>query len=513
MKKSEVSVIVATAVVIITICSTCSPLYVMNVSYDPNVFLTIGRSMLHGVMPYRDLFDHKGPLHYMLYALAALVSERTFFGVLLLEFVCGIGYLYWAFKTFVLCLGEERRRACLLLVPVVAVLTYTSRAFCEGAQGSEELLLPLSVYTFYVGLKALKEERMPSASECFWVGLCAGCAFWTKLILVGLYAGWYLFFAYKSLRHGRKADAGRILDWMVLGALVPTAVSIIFFAAVHALGDMFEVYFYDNLFHYANSKSQGPSFLALPQNLFSGFLNAFHYNLLAFVLLLVGIVLLVVTGYKRIFQYLLTTFIFCFLVIYGGQRQIYYSFVFFALMPFILCLEADKLVEWLRLRRWAKLPSFVARHKLVIVFACCLVYTLIFSPNVGNIGRSKSEYPQYQFAEIIKQKPNATLLSYDCMDNGFFLTTGIIPNLRFYFKTSACEEETEKAQKEYVDQRMVDFVIIPDWAKFQSDNYELVRMTTFERFPLHSLRGLVYKPNKFHKRTDIYSIYRLKEQK
>ena len=42
--------------------STASPLYATNFWTDTNIYFTIGRGMLKGLMPYRDLFDHKGPL-------------------------------------------------------------------------------------------------------------------------------------------------------------------------------------------------------------------------------------------------------------------------------------------------------------------------------------------------------------------------------------------------------------------------------------------------------------------
>ena len=57
------------------VCSKSSPLYPMNDWVDVNCFFTVGRGITHGMVPYLDLYEQKGPLIYFLYALAALISE------------------------------------------------------------------------------------------------------------------------------------------------------------------------------------------------------------------------------------------------------------------------------------------------------------------------------------------------------------------------------------------------------------------------------------------------------
>jgi hypothetical protein len=42
----------------------------------------MGRSMLGGRVLYRDVFDHKGPVLYLLYGLAGLVGGTDFRGTL-----------------------------------------------------------------------------------------------------------------------------------------------------------------------------------------------------------------------------------------------------------------------------------------------------------------------------------------------------------------------------------------------------------------------------------------------
>lgn len=44
-------------------------------SYDTNVYRAIGTTIKNGGMPYRDVFDHKGPLLHIIYALGAIIDD------------------------------------------------------------------------------------------------------------------------------------------------------------------------------------------------------------------------------------------------------------------------------------------------------------------------------------------------------------------------------------------------------------------------------------------------------
>ena len=47
--------------------SYVSPYYEIPVSCDPIIYHLMGRGMMEGLMPYRDLFDQKGPFIFLIY--------------------------------------------------------------------------------------------------------------------------------------------------------------------------------------------------------------------------------------------------------------------------------------------------------------------------------------------------------------------------------------------------------------------------------------------------------------
>ena len=87
--------LILSAVIIITIASTSSPLFPLNPWDDANCFLTVGRGIIKGLVPYRDLYEQKGPVLYLVDDLCALVPGKSFTRARLLE--CVIARIFAAF--------------------------------------------------------------------------------------------------------------------------------------------------------------------------------------------------------------------------------------------------------------------------------------------------------------------------------------------------------------------------------------------------------------------------------
>lgn len=72
-----VSVWLALAVVL-SLDQWCSPLVGGVPTEDPGRYLTVAQGWMEGLMPYRDLFDHKGPLVYVFHLFALFGGVRLF---------------------------------------------------------------------------------------------------------------------------------------------------------------------------------------------------------------------------------------------------------------------------------------------------------------------------------------------------------------------------------------------------------------------------------------------------
>src|SRR5215470_11276925 len=67
------------------VCLSTSPWLRPVLGRDSGVFLYAGSRILAGQVPYRDVWDHKGPLIYYIDALGLLIGHGSRWGVWLLE--------------------------------------------------------------------------------------------------------------------------------------------------------------------------------------------------------------------------------------------------------------------------------------------------------------------------------------------------------------------------------------------------------------------------------------------
>src|SRR5258708_38768094 len=69
----------------LSVLSAASPSVEPLPGRDQGVYLYIGRGILHGGIPYRDFWDHKGPLIYYINALGLLLAGKAHLGGWVLE--------------------------------------------------------------------------------------------------------------------------------------------------------------------------------------------------------------------------------------------------------------------------------------------------------------------------------------------------------------------------------------------------------------------------------------------
>ena len=237
------------ATLALLIATSSSPLYAANFWTDTNIYFTIGRGMTRGLMPYRDLFDHKGPLLFMLYALGAAISDTSFIGVFILEALSLAAAVYAGWRTVSL-FGEGR--LTLLSMPILAAVVCCCTAFTQGGS-AEEFALPALAAGVYLALALMARPGEADGRRALGFGAAAGWVFLIKYTDIGLFAGLgigLLAFVWRREGLGRAlVSAGR----MLLGALLVCAPVAAYLAANGALAACVEVYFIQNLFDYSGA--------------------------------------------------------------------------------------------------------------------------------------------------------------------------------------------------------------------------------------------------------------------
>ena len=461
-KKSYVFLLV-TAALIITICSKSSPLYPLNDWVDANCFFTVGKSMLHGKVLYRDIFEHKGFYLYVLHALGYLISNTTFFGVYLLEIAAAFAFLVYTYRIALLFCSDAD---VIYLIPVLAAFVYGTQAFSHG-DSAEEFCLPLLVYALWVGLKTLRNNEMPTNKEFFWIGVTSGCVLWIKYTMLGFYLGWFIVPAYLMIRGRAWKKLISSVAAIALGAGVATLPVVVYFAANGALHDLWQVYFYDNMFIYSSAEGVKHSTL---KNIVQGSYYALLNNGEITLAIILGIAWFGMIKKGKISAQLLCSmlctaiFVFC-----GDGRPKYYAFVFAAFMP-----TALPMLGWLLTR----VPESIRRCCRRACPICGVVLALLLNNNAYMLRYTEDDLPQFAFKQYVDQVENPTLLNYGFLDGGFYTVYDIVPHCKYFCRLNVQLEEMIETQDDYVKQGLSDFVVTRG-KEIESELYECVAQGEF----------------------------------
>lgn len=446
-----------TAIVFLTLCSKSSPLYPMNDWVDVHCFLTLGKGMLNGLVPYVDLYEQKGPVLYFIYAVVALFSQKSMFGQYLLEIITFGLFLHFSAKIAEIYLGKSKYRFPIIVV-LAAVIT-TTKSFSHGGS-VEQMCLFMFAYGLYTVLLACHENRPLTFKEALLNGIFAGMALWIKYTMLGFYLGLALFVLIWYV--GWVRNTKKLLTTIgqfLLGIGAVSVVVFVYFLVTGALDELFTCYFYNNIFLYP-SESEVPKYVQI----WESFSRAMDYNKVFPLFLYAGLVWLVIQVRNAPRDLIVVLLSFAGLVVgtYMGMGYVYYGLVLSAFTVFGLIG-----IVWLlrKLRVSAVLGWFTAgdgfTSTLIVIAFLILSAVLAFnnSDNTYLMEYDKEDLPQYQFAEYINQTEDATLLNFGFLDGGFYHAADVLPNCPFFCTFNINAPGMWETQYEYINEGKVDFVI------------------------------------------------------
>ncbi len=112
--------------IVLSFTSNNSFLYCANEWVDVNAFFTVGKSMMNGIIPYKDIFEQKGPLVYFIYGIAYLINNTSYIGVFIIEIITMTITLIFANKCIKLFLDKKWG---FIILPIFTMLICTSGSF------------------------------------------------------------------------------------------------------------------------------------------------------------------------------------------------------------------------------------------------------------------------------------------------------------------------------------------------------------------------------------------------
>lgn len=446
-------------------------LYPYNNWDDSNSYFSMGKSMFHGILIYRDIFDQKGPYLYFLYGLCSLVSGTTFRGVFLMEILLGAADLLLIGRILKLFC---RPQTAAFLSPILLACMCASKSFYWGGC-AEEICLPFLLFPLYVLLRTLQNNRWTEFSprDVFLSGLCCGFVFCVKFTLMGFFLGFALsvILTCRSFR-----EFARLAGWFLLGTLLPFVPWVIYFGITGGLDDWYRVYIYTNVFLYSDfgANSHGASASQKIYDLAKLLYWLILDNLQYFIFVIAGLLWMLLrkgTSFAgRIAPALMFALTFLFIYI-GGAHLPYYAF---PLTAFAVTGMAGAGVLLDRIAAKAAQKRTVSAGNIVritagILLSLVISYAVISccSWNMDYLGTPKDQIFLTSFTEDINKdreagivdRDHTTLLNIGCLDSGLYTTTGIYPTCYWFQTQTLPGGEVDREQLSYILEGRTDYII------------------------------------------------------
>ena len=220
---------------------------------DIGTMFAMADGMQHGLVPFKDLFEQRGPIMYFLHIIALQLAPATpIHGIYLVELVNFAVCYYFLYKIAALRWSNELIKSGLALGALI--LLTQSFTYNYGASPEEFCLAP-NLYALYLLCRYFKRDSnyfTLTKLESFGLGLGIGWQLlikYSNLNITGAVAilAFISTLCLKTTWSNRIKATGRLVGYAVLGAIVMFIPWLIYFGMHHAIGDFFYQYFIANL--------------------------------------------------------------------------------------------------------------------------------------------------------------------------------------------------------------------------------------------------------------------------
>lgn len=232
----EEFILIAVLLIISFVFLTNSPLHIWigsDSEKDSSVFLTVAMMMNKGYMPYRDTFDHKGPLLYLINYLGRRISAYR--GVWVIEFIS-------MFSTFLFIYKIARLKCGKALSYIVLLLSISLLFdFFQGGNLTEEYAMPFLAGSMYIFLDYFLNSKI-SVFRLVFCGLCFGGVCLLRPNMISLWIVFCIAILFKCIRDKSYHDLMFYITYFWVGFLLIVVPIVLWLAINNCIIDFWNVY-------------------------------------------------------------------------------------------------------------------------------------------------------------------------------------------------------------------------------------------------------------------------------
>lgn len=318
--------------VVMSFTATNNPFLIGNTGIDSSVFNYVGKVIRNGGMPYRDTFDHKGPLIYLIDALGQLIHEHLGIWFIELTVIFMIFILAYKIAKFTGC--NNTRALFVVLACMLSLALYF-----EGGNFVEEyacLFIMLQLYIFMLFFY----DREISAFHLIISGICFGAVCLLRINMVALWIVMCIGVVIKCIKDKKPQMLIRFIIWFLTGVCIIALPVIIWLIAGNAFKPFMEDYFSFNFLY--SSYSENGRLISIGKSIGSFFLTPP-------VLLSVFFLTLISFKGKKLFDWLSLATLLLSIVLscMAGRNYLHYGMIFCPLITyaFSLALTSEHILQ------------------------------------------------------------------------------------------------------------------------------------------------------------------------
>ena len=435
-----------------------SPFHFYNASPDPNTYFSMGKGWVNGYIPYRDTFDQKGPVLYIVYAIGYLLSNDNFYGMYVIQSIFLLVSMIIAYKLSRIFVSP----ACAFSLSVIYPALLGVLSFAGGT--AEDLVSTFQIAGLYLFVRYFRSGNQSNVRDSFLQGILIGLVFLIKFNLI-LFWFFPLMAVFIVLARERKyrlllKHLGACCFGFIL-VLVPFAC---YFLLVKGFSDFIDCYFIFN-FKYAAGNTVPVSFLL------GNFKNYIKYHWLIFTVMCSGVLYFTFFS-KQISSNILyrlsilLSFASVVCMVIPSMHSYYYIalnvFSFFGLLAIATFAE----------KYFAKKSLKYVAMPLSVVVGLLLGYTI--KRNLFQYDKTERRQQLSLLIDEIKKEKGATVLNLGL--SGYVETyNGINPTFKYFFYPNVDPDimpDIRATQNEYIKNKEPMFIFISTSSPFCKKYYD-----------------------------------------
>lgn len=212
------------------------------IDYDPAVFIYIGKRISEGLVPYVDIFDHKGLVLYFIQYLGVSLLPYRYIGVWLLELLNMVVSIYFSVKTVKLLIKDRD----IQYLSVLIVYTIIGGIFYNGGNFTEEFAMSGIAYALYLFSKAHMRGEL-SFRDSIYLGISFSYVFFLRCNMVGVWAVLGLVYIISKICFKQYTSLKKFIYGGTLGVMIGVFPILMYCYQTNSLHAMIEAYFIFNL--------------------------------------------------------------------------------------------------------------------------------------------------------------------------------------------------------------------------------------------------------------------------